>query len=209
MISFTSVSGHRLDLERPQPEDFFIHDIATGLSNTCRYAGQIWPFYSVAQHSLIVATLLPPSQGLRGLLHDGSEAYLCDLSRHLKHSDYLDGYREIEHKVQEAIDARFHTRRATSAEFYALKLADDLTACFEHYVLRKHQPWVAQEAIPLLLGRGFIKGDHLRQAQLISLAQEHLPDHIRFDVMTSYAARTKFMDMFFAYGGRSCAAPTE
>ena len=70
-------------------EDVEITDIAHSLSMQCRYAGHCIRFYSVAEHSVIIAQwLLDQGYGadvaLCGLLHDSTEAYLVDLPRPVK-----------------------------------------------------------------------------------------------------------------------------
>jgi hypothetical protein len=78
----------------PRPEDVFIEDIAHALGMICRYGGHCLDFYSVAEHSVHVSHLVPPEHALKALLHDGGEAYCCDIPRPLKKS--LAGYAEIE-----------------------------------------------------------------------------------------------------------------
>lgn len=91
----------------PQPDDVRIEDIAHALSQLCRFAGHTRSFYSVAQHSVLVSLLCDPKDALWGLLHDASEAYLCDLPRPVKHSDHLTGYRALEEQVQAAVARKF------------------------------------------------------------------------------------------------------
>ena len=79
----------------PHPEDVNILDIAHHLSNLCRFTGATSDFYSVGQHSVLVSYLVP---ALKALLHDAPEAYINDISRPLKHSDYYATYRDIEAK---------------------------------------------------------------------------------------------------------------
>jgi len=65
----------------PRVEDVNWNDIATSLSLLCRYTGHMQDvdsFYSVAQHSVLVADLLHPSVAIYGLLHDCHEAYFGD-----------------------------------------------------------------------------------------------------------------------------------
>ncbi|MCW1410872.1 MULTISPECIES: hypothetical protein [Rhizobium] len=52
--SFMLASGNWFDLLDPWGSAFTIFDIAQGLSNICRYAGQCKKFYSVAEHSIHV-----------------------------------------------------------------------------------------------------------------------------------------------------------
>lgn len=93
----------------PRAEEVFIEDIAHSLSMQCRYAGHCRRFYSVAEHSVLMARWLLPIHGpeiaLWGLLHDASEAYLVDVPRPVKPS--LVGYKEAEAKVMAAVCERF------------------------------------------------------------------------------------------------------
>lgn len=91
--------------------DVVIYDIARALSMICRYNGHVRRFYSVAEHSLLVAAEACYAREadndllLQALLHDASEAYLCDLVTPIK--DRLAGYREAEVAVQQTIYRAF------------------------------------------------------------------------------------------------------
>lgn len=89
----------------PHPDQIDIRDIAHGLSQLCRFAGQAPYFYSVAEHSILVASALPDRLKLHGLLHDASEAYLADLPRPLKVG--LSDYKQVEESVEEVIANKF------------------------------------------------------------------------------------------------------
>lgn len=91
----------------PRIEDLDIVDIAHALSNMCRFTGHCRSFYSVAQHSVIAAYHAPVWLELSMLLHDASEAYMCDLSRPVKYAPGLEGYRTAEHRLQSLIGQRF------------------------------------------------------------------------------------------------------
>ena len=55
-----TATGGRIYLDNPKAEDFYLEDIAIGLSRMPRFSGQIKPtvpFYSVAEHSVAVAKL--------------------------------------------------------------------------------------------------------------------------------------------------------
>lgn len=99
----------------PDPSQIVIEDIAHALSNTCRYTGHSRFFYSVAEHSCHVAnvsywdthTPYDRTNALAGLLHDASEAYLCDLARPLKVQPLFAPYREAEARLQSMILQRF------------------------------------------------------------------------------------------------------
>lgn len=85
----------------PRPEDVGLNDIASALSKNCRFCGHVREFYSVAQHSYIVSTLVPEEYALCGLLHDASEAYLSDICRPIK--PHLSNYYEIEERLMNVI----------------------------------------------------------------------------------------------------------
>lgn len=90
---------------QPRQDDLDINDIAHALSNICRFTGHTRLFYSVAEHSVRVAEILPPDLRLWGLLHDASEAYLCDLASPVKKQ--CAGYAEAEGKLEFEIATAF------------------------------------------------------------------------------------------------------
>jgi len=68
----------------PRAEDICIEDVAHALSNLCRFTGHTSRFYSVAEHSLYVSTLVPSALAFAGLMHDAHEAYVNDIARPFK-----------------------------------------------------------------------------------------------------------------------------
>ena len=107
-----TVSGRRISPYAPDVAEIELFDIAHALSNQCRFGGHSRVFYSVAQHSCVVADVAAdvagPEAALWGLFHDASEAYLVDLPHPLKHRTLLgELYREVEARVQRAICKRF------------------------------------------------------------------------------------------------------
>ncbi len=103
---FDSVSLKKIDLNRPTVKMIDIDDIATGLSNVCRFGGQIEQHYSVAQHSCLVACIAPFQIKRAALLHDASEAYLGDVIKPLKVM-LGDSYATIEERFMRIIFERF------------------------------------------------------------------------------------------------------
>ncbi len=84
-----TASGRRVSLVSPDPETICVEDIAHALGGICRYTGHTRRHYSVAEHSVRIASWLesegqPPAVALAGLLHDAPEAYLGDPSYPLK-----------------------------------------------------------------------------------------------------------------------------
>jgi hypothetical protein len=108
MQTYTGVAWYHAD---PRPEDVRLLDIAHGLSMLCRFGGHCNLFYSVAEHSVLVANTLrmwgePPSMQLLGLMHDATEAYVVDVPRPLKRL-LGRGYSDIEHATWGAIASTF------------------------------------------------------------------------------------------------------
>lgn len=108
-----TVSGIKADIFNMTDSMFDIEDIATSLSNICRYNGHLPHFYSVAEHSVLVADWLNDSGHdrktiLTGLLHDASEAYVGDMVRPLKrHQEYGVAHQRIEELIAEKISAKY------------------------------------------------------------------------------------------------------
>jgi hypothetical protein len=98
-------SGKYLHFLDPREEEIEIEDIAHSLSMECRFGGHTSRFYSVAEHSILVASLLPRDLQLAGLLHDASEAYLRDIASPIK--QYIGNYKEIEHGLMTVIANKY------------------------------------------------------------------------------------------------------
>lgn len=97
-------------------EEIHIEDIAHALAMQCRYGGHCERFYSVAEHSVLMARSVSHENAMWALLHDAAEAYLADVPRPLKR--YLPGYKEAEAKVMAAICERFGLPSAMPAEVH-------------------------------------------------------------------------------------------
>ena len=75
----TTRSGIQFFLNSPSESMIHWDDIAESLAKTCRFNGHCRGFYSVAQHSMIVANAMPIESRIYGLLHDAHEAYTGDI----------------------------------------------------------------------------------------------------------------------------------
>ena len=106
----TTFSGRQFFITRATVDDIYIEDIAHGLSNVCRYAGQPKTFYSVAEHSVRMAEALSydPAPTLVALLHDAAEAYLGDVTSMVK--DCLPEYKKMEQYLQYVIYDKYGIR---------------------------------------------------------------------------------------------------
>lgn len=98
-----------------------IEEIAHALGNICRFTGHTSEFYSVAQHSVLVARILPPGLQLWGLLHDAAEAYLCDLASPVK--SQCPGYKAAEERLEQRIANEFGLPWPMPPE---VKIADEI-----------------------------------------------------------------------------------
>lgn len=97
-------TGRKMHPCSPVVDEICIEDIAHALSNICRFTGHCRRFYSVAEHSVHVSLACGPKDALWGLLHDASEAYICDMSRPLKRSRKLGAeYKKVENEIQRCI----------------------------------------------------------------------------------------------------------
>jgi hypothetical protein len=98
-------TGRRFWPLDPRAEEVEIEDIVHALAMKCRFTGHVREFYSVAQHSLLVADMCPLEDRRWALLHDAAEAYLPDVARPIKRQ--LSGFRAIEEKVLRCVARRF------------------------------------------------------------------------------------------------------
>lgn len=103
--TFTGRKIYPLDI---RSGDICIEDIAHSLAYQCRFNGHSLCYYSVAEHSVIVSQFVPIELALDGLLHDASEAYLCDLPRPLKQSFH--DYVKAEQNAERVIARKFGTK---------------------------------------------------------------------------------------------------
>lgn len=98
-------NNKEIDFHSPDPGQILIQDIAHALSHTPRFSGHTERFYSVASHSIMVASMVPPPYQLQALLHDATEAYLTDMPTPFKR--LLPDYQALEQRVWWAICAKF------------------------------------------------------------------------------------------------------
>jgi uncharacterized protein len=96
--------GRAVDLLSPDPASIHLEDIAHALSHLCRFTGHTERFYSVAEHSVLMSYMVPPSLAVAALMHDAAEAYLGDVSAPLK--SLLPKYRFLEARMEAAIHTR-------------------------------------------------------------------------------------------------------
>lgn len=137
-------TGRGFDPINPRVEDVDVEDIAHALAHNCRFNGHASRFYSVAEHSLHVSSLVPPEHALAGLLHDASEAYISDLSTPVK--QHIHQYRLIEDNLQMAIALALGFSPRMDA---CVKRADLVMLATEKAQLMPHHatPWPVLEGV--------------------------------------------------------------
>jgi uncharacterized protein len=130
-------SGLTFDYKNPTAAMIDIKDIAIGLSHECRFAGQIGPFYSVAQHSVIVSFMVPNHLAKEALLHDAHEAWYKDIPKPLKNLIGQE-YPALTELCDKAIWQKFNLKnRLDHAD---IKKADRDILVMEHAALFKEKP---------------------------------------------------------------------
>ena len=140
----------------PRVEDVRLEDIAHALSNQCRFNGMCRKFYSVAQHSILLAAeLCRDGFGANvvkaGAFHDSPEAYLPDVCRPIK-STWKE-FGEIEARLLDVIFKAMNIDQPSEHEWQTIKHYDDVLLATEKRDLYGKPPaaWVPLPA-PLKFG---------------------------------------------------------
>jgi len=101
----STCSGRHLYPLAPDAAQIDIEDIAHGLANQPCFHGQTSGFYSLAQHSLLVASLVSLPLRLAALLHDAATAYFGEMAPSVR--QLLPEFAIIEKRVMAAIGEKF------------------------------------------------------------------------------------------------------
>jgi len=158
----STFSGRFVDVLEPMPEDISILDIAHSLSHSCRWNGHVRRFYSVAQHSVLVADLVEARLMLtsefrkqllmyrqervrQALLHDAHEAYMSDVPSPIV--VWISQLQSCERALAKAVSLRFATELSHYRHFIhhadmtvRATEARDLCTCSEFLVSVTGQP---------------------------------------------------------------------
>jgi len=135
----------------PRADEVDIETIGTTLANLCRFGGRCDPWYSVAQHSLHVMSLVErdhPGLALHALLHDAAEAYLGDVIRPIKPFLFVarderspESFDRTEARVMRKIRQAFGILELDIVERSEIKLADDIALATEARDLMGDPRW--------------------------------------------------------------------
>lgn len=158
--SIRTFKGHYLNVFDPKPECIDIEDIAHALSHTCRFGGHTRYFYSVAQHSFRVAQMCSMENRLTALLHDATEAYMCDLPRPIKRN--LPEYKKAEDCLMKVIADVFSIPFPFPDE---IKLYDRVALEMEHKEL------MLGEGFPRVMAPGEAKETFLNAYSILKICQ--------------------------------------
>lgn len=116
------------------PGPIGIDVIARSLSRLARFTGHTRGFYSVAQHSVLVSSLVAPDLVAFGLLHDAAECVIADISSPLKRTigEHDGGFlRALEDRIYAAILRGFGLEPLDPAGERSVKAADNFAVCAE------------------------------------------------------------------------------
>jgi hypothetical protein len=105
MTQILTYLGNNFDVLAPDENQIDPRDIAHVLSHICRHGGHTRTFYSIAQHSCIVADLAPDEHKLAALLRYATQAYFGEMVWPLKH--VMPMYENVEHNIWLSICKRF------------------------------------------------------------------------------------------------------
>lgn len=150
-----TLDGHRFFLHEPESSQIDPKTIGVALSQKCRFGGHCQEFYSVAQHSVLVAELCERDDlKLAALLHDAHEVYsgfgdvLSPAKQYLAQvaPAFLAFLKEHEERIDRAIATRF----GFDPDLFkhpSIALADRIALATEARDVMGPKPW-PWEAMP-------------------------------------------------------------
>jgi 5'-deoxynucleotidase YfbR-like HD superfamily hydrolase len=158
MTWMLTATGKDINLQYLDSFDLTIQDVAFSLANINRFCGHAVRPYSVAEHSLVVVTIMQehfgvtsPSVLLAGLLHDAHECLTGDLTQPMKQV-IGPAWQFEEDRIQRTVLRRFGVWTAFCSAHELIKNADLLALSSEHAQLMNHgdMPWTVTTSHPPL-----------------------------------------------------------
>lgn len=165
------LSGNLFDYNDPDNSVVTIDDIATALSNVCRFSGHLHYFYSVAQHSVNCSYIVAPEFAFDALMHDTAEAFTNDIPTPLKLA--VPALKELEFKIEGAMSKKFGFTFPLSID---VRLAD---------------------AQMLLIEKEEIKKDKTHWEMLDGIKVDHLRDKVDLRLYTPPQAKKLFLARYY------------
>ena len=164
------LSGAMFNYNKPEESGVTVDDLATALSNVCRFSGHLPRFYSVAQHLVNTSRIVAPEFAFTALMHDTAEAFTNDLPTPLKAA--LPVFKELETKIEAAMSNKFGFQFPYPPE---VKLADTQM---------------------LLLEKNYVKEDDNVWEYYGDVEFEHLRDTVDLDSWQPRRAKREWMERF-------------
>ncbi len=149
MNTLILLGGKTFNIDYYEGNDFKIKDIATALSNQCRWGGHTLTWFSVAEHCVRVAWAVGDKSNCvkAALLHDASEYIYPDLPSPLARK--VKDYKAETVKLQKVID-----------DYYGVDSNQDvIKKCdleireweWRHYVQYNNEGWSPKKAAEIFL----------------------------------------------------------
>lgn len=165
------LSGAMFNYNKPEESDVTIEDIASAVSNVCRFSGHLPRFYSVAQHLVNTSRIVSPDLAFTALMHDTAEAFTNDLPTPLKWA--LPIFKELEVRIESAMSNKFGFQYPYPD---AVKLADTQM---------------------LLLEKNYVKEDTNEWEYYRDVEFEHLRDKVDLDSWQPRRAKREFLERYY------------
>lgn len=150
----TTYSGERVAAPMLTVSQVKLPDIARSLAMQCRYLGHISKFYSVAEHSILVARMAQaakesPETVRAALFHDAHEAYTGDFPSPFK--EIVLGLRDFERDVEGVVHAALDLPMPDHPLWDRVKKYDTRALHFEAARLLKAEPgWIDYQQVLLV-----------------------------------------------------------
>lgn len=164
------LSGAKMNYNKPEESDVTLDDLASALSNICRFSGHLPKFYSVAQHLVNTSRIVPVEFAFDALMHDTAEAFTNDLPTPLKWAFPV--FKQLEEKIEAAMADRFGFNYPYDP---AVKTAD---------------------TIMLLLEKKYVKLDEREWPVYDGIEFEHMFDRVDLKPWQPIRAKREFLERF-------------